>query len=157
MLEIRKVNPLEAGLISKLAIRSKAYWGYDEEFMNSCIDELSHSEEQISDDKYRYYLAENDGEVLGFYKLENLYQDTILLEALFIDTSAIGSGVGRALFEHAKKTAKECGGTCLEAQSDPYAEPFYLAMGARVTGRKESGSIAGRYLPMIQVELENVA
>tara|TARA_B110001452_G_C15171475_1_gene407162 strand:- start:111 stop:584 length:474 start_codon:yes stop_codon:yes gene_type:complete len=157
MLEIRKVYPLEAELISALAIRSKSHWGYDQEFMDSCSDELSHSKEQISDDNSQYYLAEKNGKILGFYKLENLHQDTILLEALFIDTSAIGSGVGRTLFEHAKETAKKCGGTSLEAQSDPYAEPFYLAMGAVVTGRKESGSIAGRYLPMIQVELENVA
>jgi len=157
MLEIRKVDPLEAELISALAIRSKAHWGYDKEFMDSCVDELSHSKEQISDDNSRYYLAEKDGEILGFYKLENLHIDTVLLEALFIDASAIGSGVGRALFEHAKEIAKQCGGTSLEAQSDPYAERFYLAMGAKVTGRKESGSIPGRYLPMIQVKLKNVA
>ena len=153
MVEIRKVDPLEAELISALAIRSKAYWGYDKEFMDSCVDELSHSTEQISDENSRYYLAEKDGEILGFYKLENLHQDTVLLEALFIDTSAIG----RALFEHAKETAKKCGGTSLEAQSDPYAERFYLAMGAKVTGRKKSGSIPGRLLPMIHVELKNIA
>ena len=157
MIEIRKVDPLESELISALAIRSKAYWGYDKEFMDSCVDELSHSIEQISDENSRYYLAEKDGEVLGFYKLENLHHDTVLLEALFIDTSAIGGGIGRALFEHAKETAKIYGGTSLEAQSDPYAERFYLAMGAKVTGRKESGSIPGRFLPMIQVELKNVA
>lgn len=157
MLEIRKVDPLEAELISALAIRSKAHWGYDKEFMDFCIDELSHSKEQISDKNSRYYLAEKNGEILGFYKLENLHLDTILLEALFVDTSAIGGGVGRTLFEHAKETAKKCGGTFLEAQSDPYAEQFYLAMGAKVTGRKESGSIAGRYLPTIQVELKSAA
>ena len=39
---IRPVNAFEAQLISKLAIRSKAYWGYDEKFMDSWVDELSH-------------------------------------------------------------------------------------------------------------------
>jgi GNAT superfamily N-acetyltransferase len=124
--------------------------------MSECIDELSHSEEQISNGNCLYYLAEKERQILGFYKLENLQSSTVLLEALFIDTSAIGKGVGRALLEHAKKTARRCGAISLEAQSDPHAEPFYLAMGARVTGRKESGSIAGRFLPMIQIELENV-
>lgn len=157
MLEIRKVHPSEAELISALAIRSKAHWGYDREFMDSCVDELSHSKKQISDENVRYYLAEKGAKILGFYKLENLHRDTVLLEALFIETSAIGSGVGRALFEHAKEIAKNCGGAYLEAQSDPNAELFYLAMGAKVTGRKESGSIPGRFLPMIQIELKSVA
>lgn len=155
MFEIRQVEASEAHLISELAIRSKAHWGYDKEFMASCVDELSHSREQVSDDQYRYYLAEQSGEVLGFYKLANLYQQAILLEALFIDPASIGQGVGRALFVHAKQIAIECGGTALEAQSDPYAESFYLAMGATATGRQESGSIAGRYLPMIRLELAN--
>lgn len=60
-------------------------------------------------------LAEKDGEVLGFYKLENLRSKTVLLEALFIDASAIGNGAGRALLDHAKQTARKCGGTSLEA------------------------------------------
>ena len=153
MLEIRKVNPSEARLISELAIRSKSHWGYDQEFMDSCVDELSHSKGQVVDDKYRYFLAEEKNKVLGFYKLENLDQESILLEALFIEPSVIGQGIGRVLFEHAKSIAIECGGTYLEAQSDPGAESFYLAMGAKVIGRKESGSIVGRYLPMIQIQL----
>ena len=157
MIEIRKVKPSEAQAISELAIRSKAYWGYDKEFMDACMDELSHSTQQISDSMCCYYLAEGGGNLLGFYKLHNLDQDTVLMEALFIDPPAIGEGVGRALFEHAKAMAQKFGGKFLEAQSDPYAEPFYLAMGAIVKGRQESGSIAGRYLPMIHIQLDNGA
>ena len=157
MVKIRTVNSSEAVLISELAIKSKSYWGYDDQFMNSCVDELSHTAEEILDDNFRYYLAEKDEEVLGFYKLKNLGGETILLEALFVDPKAIGKGVGRALLEHAKRTAKKCGGFALEAQSDPYAEPFYVAMGATVTGRKESGSIAGRFLPMINIQLDSAA
>ncbi|TDF34925.1 GNAT family N-acetyltransferase [Alteromonadaceae bacterium M269] len=157
MVEIRKVEPSEAGKISEIAIRSKAYWGYDKAFMDSCREELSHTEEEILNDDFRYFLAEKEGEVMGFYKLENLDSETVLLEALFVDTLAIGHGVGRSLFEHAKATAKACGGSAMEAQSDPYAKPFYLAMGAKVTGNKESGSIPGRFLPMIEVALEDAA
>jgi len=123
-MKIRVVHSYEAQLISELAIRSKAHWGYDEKFMNSCVEELSHSEEEILDDSFLYYLAEENGDLLGFYKLENLNGDTVLLEALFID---------------------------------PAAEPFYIAMGAKVTGRKESGSISGRFLPMIKIQLVSAA
>ncbi len=156
MLAIRKVKPSEAQLISNLAIRSKAHWGYDNEFMLACVDELSHSTEQIADDGFRYYLAQKNQEILGFYKLAKLDQDAALLEALFIEPCAIGSGVGRSLLEHAKVIAKKCGAVSLEAQSDPYAEPFYLAMGATVISRTESGSIAGRFLPMMRITLDDL-
>ena len=150
---IRKVKADEANLISELAIRSKAHWGYDDEFMRLCRDELTHSQQQVEDCRNRYYLAENGREIVGFYKLEKSEQAVIILEALFVDPIAIGQGVGRALFEHAKIIATKLGGRCLEAQSDPFAEPFYRAMGASVVGRKESGSIADRYLPIIHIDL----
>lgn len=57
MLELGKVHPSEAELISALAIKSKAHWGYDAKFMSECIDELLHSKEQISDDDCRYYVS----------------------------------------------------------------------------------------------------
>jgi len=153
MIKIRSVKHSEAELISELAIKSKAYWGYNKEFMDLCIDELSYSETEIVDQNFIYNLAERNGDVLGFYKLENLNSETVLLEALFIDPCSIRQGIGRTLLEHALKTAKQCGAKALEAQSDLNAEPFYLAMGATITGREKSGSIKGRYLPMINIVL----
>jgi hypothetical protein len=47
MLEIIKVNSSEAKLISELAIKSKVHWGYTKEFIDSCVDELSRSKEQV--------------------------------------------------------------------------------------------------------------
>ncbi len=155
MITIRKINSSEAQLISDLAMRSKAHWGYDNEFMAACVDELSYSAEQIINDDFRYYLAEENGSLLGFYMLNNLANETVLLEALFVEPSHIGKGVGRRLLKHAIQTAKRCGAAALEAQSDPYAEPFYVAMGATITGRKESGSIPGRLLPMINIQLNS--
>lgn len=153
MHKIRKALATEAELISELSIRSKAYWGYDDEFMSSCRNELSQSREQIEDEANCYFVAEFKSEVVGFYKLESLNKEAIVLEALFVEPLLIGSGVGRVLFEHAKSVALEKGGRYLTLQSDPYAEPFYRAMGALVVGREESGSIEGRYLPIMQIAL----
>lgn len=147
---LRKVDPSEAELISTLAIRSKAHWGYDDAFMASCKDELSHTAVQISAANAVYYLAEEHDEIVGFYKLEDIEKDVVVLDALFVDPSRIGAGVGRALLAHALNTAKQFGARCVEAQSDPNAEAFYCAMGAVVVGRTESESIPGRFLPTIQ-------
>ena len=38
---IRAARSDEAGLLSEIAFRSKAYWGYSEEFMVSCREELT--------------------------------------------------------------------------------------------------------------------
>jgi GNAT superfamily N-acetyltransferase len=152
-MNIRKVDPSEAELISALAIRSKAHWGYDDAFMASCADELSHTPVEINDVNAVYRLADVDGQIVGFYKLEDIDQKTIVLDALFVDPASIGSGVGQTLLTHALETAKRRGARCMEAQSDPNAEAFYCAMGAVVVGRTESESIPGRFLPTIRFEL----
>jgi GNAT superfamily N-acetyltransferase len=62
------------------------------------------------------------------------------LEDLWVDPVAIGSGVGRRLFDHAVVTAAGLGLTSLLIESDPNAEGFYLAMGAERIGERDSAS-----------------
>ena len=69
---------------------------------------------------------------------------------LFVDPPAIGSGAGRLLYRHVLETAGRLGFTRLTIDADPYAEPFYLAMGARRIGTAPSGSIPGRMLPLLE-------
>ncbi len=40
---IRPVDASEAAIISELAMRSKAHWGYSPEFVEACRAELSHT------------------------------------------------------------------------------------------------------------------
>ena len=53
---------------------------------------------------------------------------------LFVDPSAIGSGVGRALLDDAVRYAARRGWSTLRVESDPGAEGFYVAHGARRVG-----------------------
>lgn len=149
MVEIRVARPNEASAISELAINSKAYWGYSFEFMQECKAELSHSSEQLKSSNCLYTVALIDQSIIGFYKLENIYQETVLLEALFIKPSMIGLGYGRKLYQHAKGTAADIGANFIAVQSDPNAENFYKSVGMTVTGKALSGSIEGRYLPTL--------
>ncbi len=66
----------------------------------------------------------------------------------------MGRGVGRALFEHARKVAAEAGATVVEIDADPYAEPFYLRMGARRVGEVQS-EVDGqpRVRPLLHLEV----
>ena len=75
------------------------------------------------------------------------------MEALFVDPDHIGSGFGRQLMTHAKNQALALGGNSLSIGADPNAEKFYRAAGGVVTGKHESQSIPGRYLPTLKIDL----
>ncbi|MEM6840467.1 MAG: AraC family transcriptional regulator [Cyanobacteria bacterium P01_C01_bin.120] len=67
---IRLAKSTEATILSALALRSKAYWDYDAEFIAACVDELTISAEQIQSSPT--YVFEEKGHVLGFYMLESV-------------------------------------------------------------------------------------
>jgi len=149
MITFRTAKPSEAEVLSALALASKAHWDYSTDFMQACKDELSHTSEQLANEDYIYTVAVKSKSIIGFYKLENIHQETILLEALFIDPSFIKQGLGRQLFQHVKQTCATKGALLIEVQSDPNAEGFYKSVGMTVTGKLQSGSIEGRYLPTL--------
>ena len=155
MIEFRTAKPSEAEELSELAIVSKAHWDYSSEFMEACKDELSHTPEQLANEEYIYNVAVKNESIIGFYKLENIHQEIILLEALFIDPSVIGEGIGRKLYEHAIQAGAAIGALSIEVQSDPNAEGFYKSVGMRVTGKQQSGSIEGRYLPTLKAVIRS--
>ncbi|WP_374204239.1 GNAT family N-acetyltransferase [Streptomyces sp. HPF1205] len=155
---IRPARPEEAAALTALALRSKAYWGYDEAFMAACRDELTVAEDEVADRRTVVAQAQApDGErLLGFATLEG-YPPHGELGMLFVDPGSIGRGVGRLLFGHVAATAARLGFTRLSIDADPNAEPFYRAMGAVTVGRVPSGSIAGRTLPLMTVDLRALA
>ncbi len=134
-LSLRAADPSEAELLTALARRSKAYWGYSQEFMSVCEAELTYTPELIGSPRHHFLIAETAGICVGFYTLLQLTQDDTELEALFVEPEYIGLGYGRELIEHAKVVAAASGASRLIIQSDPNAAPFYEAAGAVVTGR----------------------
>lgn len=152
MIKVRPVKKTEAEFISSLAIRSKAFWGYDDDFLELCTKELSYSQGDVLSENFEFYLAEIENKIVGFYKLEDLSKDKIYLDALFIEPDYIGKGVGQSLFSHAKSIAKSYGGKTLQVVSDPNAEPFYIKMGA-VTIDSVISESTGRPLPLMELKL----
>jgi GNAT superfamily N-acetyltransferase len=150
---IRLARPDEAGLLSALAVRSKAYWGYPDEFMAACHAELTYAPEQIDAPQYTFCVCTIGDSIVGFHALLQLTADTVELDALFVEPQHIGSGFGRKLIEHAKDHARQLGASIIVIQGDPNAENFYLAAGAVHSGGRESNSIAGRQLPVFTINL----
>ncbi len=150
---IRPARVEEARLLSDLALRSKAHWGYSAEFIEQCRKELSYSEQQLRAEHMRFFVIESLQRVAGFYALKRLSANEMELEAMFVEPASIGEGFGRLLIDHAKSVASAMGAKRLVIQSDPYAQHFYVAAGGVVIGTRESASIPGRFLPTLAIEV----
>lgn len=155
MIVIREADKNEAQSLSGLAMRSKAHWGYSEKFMEACRQELLVTKEMIESKANYYAVAEDRGVMTGFYSLSGLSESNIELGLLFVEPKIIGTGIGRILMTHAKNHAVTSGGRTLYFQGDPNAEGFYKAVGATLTGKQESSSIPGRFLPTFLISLTN--
>ncbi|MEM8672481.1 MAG: GNAT family N-acetyltransferase [Cyanobacteria bacterium P01_G01_bin.67] len=149
--KIRKARLTESELLSSLALRSKAYWGYSQEFIFACRQELTYSQEDIQNN--HFYVSEIDNKVIGFFVLKILSDQEIELEALFIDPAYINQGYGRKLIDKAKLIARELGKKGMLIQGDPNAKNFYLKVGGQLIGERKSASISGRYLPLFKIDL----
>ncbi|MFJ5633551.1 GNAT family N-acetyltransferase [Streptomyces goshikiensis] len=128
MAKLRAARPDEAEALTALVARSKAYWGYDAEFLASCAGELRVRGAQVA--ARRIVVAEDaDGAVLGLASLEGRAPRGEL-GLLFVEPAAMGRGVGRLLYRDALRRAAELGVRRLLIGSDPHAAGFYRAMGA---------------------------
>ena len=150
-MNIRKAHLYELPGLSDLCLRSKAYWKYDPAFIEACRDELTLTETDLKHD-YVMVAESEEGRAAGVLHLI-LDGTTAEMEKLFIDPKFIGKGVGRLLFKWAVETAKAKGATIMNVVADPGAAPFYERMGFRQFGTFPSGSIAGRELPHLRLQL----
>ena len=147
---IRPARPGEAEALTDLALRSKAYWGYDAAFMAACRAELTVTPAQAASGLVQVY--EEGGRAFGFYLLE-VRNGSADVAMLFVEPAAIGRGIGRALWQHLVAEARRLELAKVTIESDPNAEAFYRAMGATTVGTAPSASIPGRRLPLMELAL----
>ncbi|QDS36153.1 GNAT family N-acetyltransferase [Brevibacillus brevis] len=153
-MNIRRAKGHEASELSDLAYRSKAYWGYSDEFMEACRDDLTLSPAHI--EEHEVYVLEDEG-IKGFMSLEkDAEQEQWLLGFLFMEPEAVGKGYGKALWQHMVEVAQKLDIPVINIHSDPYAEPFYLSRGAKRVGEIVSTVFPGRKLPLLEVEIGKV-
>lgn len=101
---IRPAEAHEAALLTELALRSKAYWGYDADFLAACRLSLTVTEYAV---KYTpVFVDEQDGTISGFYSLREHSPQQVELDLLFIDPLFIRQGIGERLYAHALQTAR---------------------------------------------------
>ncbi len=97
MLSIRIAKMNESEILSNIAARSEAYWGYDSIYMEKFRTIYKVTEEFIS--KNTIFVIEEGNDIIGFYVVltEN---DMNSLEYFFIEPQYIGQGYGKLLWNH---------------------------------------------------------
>jgi predicted N-acetyltransferase YhbS len=149
--EIRVARPEEAEELSALAFRSKAHWGYPEDFMEACRAELTVDEAYLR--RNPTHVLEENGRVVGFHALLRQAAEEVELDFLFVEPEWIGRGCGGRLAAHALRLARELGYARVVVVGDPHADAFYRRMGGTPAGVRASESISGRELPVFLFEL----
>jgi GNAT superfamily N-acetyltransferase len=144
---VRAARLGEAEALTALAVRSKAHWGYDAEFMRRSEAALTVTEADIAE--RRVLVAERQGLVFGTARVEPDGE----LGMLFVDPRTMNRGVGRALFDAAVTLARRLGARRMAILADPNAAPFYERMGARFVSQAPSDAIPGRTLPLYEYDL----
>ena len=149
---LRPARGDEADALSELALRSKAHWGYSDEFIEACRAELAVDPQDIASG--RVVVAVVDGGLAGFSTLVG-EPPVAEVEALFVEPEhiGVGAGVGTTLFEALCDAARGAGFTRLLIEADPNAAGFYERQGAVKVGDRPSGSIPGRRLPLLELDI----
>ena len=149
-MRIRKALRDDAGTLTAIAHDAKRHWGYPEHWIKHWQDDLTISPDFVAANEV--YVAESEGELLGFYALI-VREDKAELDHMWVAPAHICAGVGKELFIHAMQTAAGQIISEVEILSDPNAEGFYRKMGAHHVGETVS-EIDGqpRALPRLTVD-----
>ncbi len=152
-MEILRATPGDAEALTGISFAAKRYWGYPEQWMERWRESLTITPDFVR--RNEVHAAVVEGNPVGFYALVGEGRK-LELEHLWVLPEFIGTGVGRALFDHAVRRAAALGAEVVNIESDPNAEGFYRRMGARRVG-EISYPMDGqkRTLPLLAVEVRN--
>lgn len=133
-----------------IAHDAKRHWGYPEDWIKHWQEDLTISPDFISDNQV--YVADREGEIIGFYALV-VGNQRAELEHMWVAPTHIGTGIGKELFIHAMQIAAGDNVGEVEISADPNAEGFYRKMGARRIGDITSETAGEpRVLPRLTID-----
>jgi len=155
---LRRATTNDTAAITALALRAKQSNGYDDVFMAACVDELTVYADDV--EKGEFWLAEStdtdDTILCGSASLivsPDIHARKGEISGFYIAPEWQRQGVGRLLWQKLRQRAMALGLSQIELDSDPNATEFYTRLGFSITGERPSGSIPGRVLPHMTLQL----
>ncbi|MGC2199239.1 MAG: GNAT family N-acetyltransferase [Stellaceae bacterium] len=116
--------------------------------MEACRTPLTVDPEAIA--KYPFYVLEKGGTITGFYGLSG-QPPRGEIEFLLFEPKGVRSGRGQRLARHLLALARSLGFEEMDISVDPYAENFYVAMGAVRIAEVPSDAIPKSPDPAIEI------
>jgi GNAT superfamily N-acetyltransferase len=153
---IRRGTGDDADALTDLAHRAKAHWGYPASWMREWDPQLTIIPGYL--EAHDVWVAERDGAIVGMCALEDRGARWNL-EHVWVEPSAHGGGIGRALVMRALDEARRRHPGVVELFADPYAGGFYERLGARHAGDVPAPmpGARNRTLPKFEFDLDAVS
>ena len=126
--------------LTEIALKSKAFWGYSNELIESWREDLTINSKMISDCSVYKFLV--DETIAGFYVLNPPKGNAIELEMLFVLPEFIGKKIGKQLLHHSFEKAKEVKSRSMILLADPNAPLAVPAKGVNKTFERGKAAIA---------------
>lgn len=133
---LREATPADATAISELVSRVASEMIFADGPEDGCryfmaMNTPAATAGKLRDGAYRYHVAEQDGRIVGMVAMRgnsHIYH-------LFVDSSVHGSGLGRALWEHAREVCRQNGNPGrYTVDATPDTVGFYGRFGFEVSG-----------------------
>jgi predicted GNAT family N-acyltransferase len=150
MAEITKSNIEDDEILTEITKKSKAYWGYSDEQMESWSDLLTITKNYIETNNVYKLLVDNLP--IGYYSYIYLSEKEVKLDNLFVLPDYIGSGFGKLLMNDFLNRVKNSDRKKITLDSEPNAEKFYEYFGFIKVGQIET-AIKDRYLPIMELKI----
>jgi len=129
---IRRAKVSEQKELESLQLRASLTNAGDHDALLAHPDAIEVPIEQIA--AGRVFVAEWNGEVVGFAAVEPRLDGESELDALFVDPKVRRRGIGRLLIKHCAGIARRRESVALYVVGNPHAEDFYVACGFNLIG-----------------------
>ena len=133
--------------LTEISFVSKKYWNYSDEWMEIWKDDLTITENFITNN-YVYHLENDANEIVGFYAFVK-FDNYIELDSLFVSPEYIGKGFGNLLMTDFLSKVREIYFNYKKLKAEPFAEIFYKKYGFETIELQLSSKIENRYLPIM--------
>lgn len=134
--------------INSLMHASKAYWGYDQAFMDKFMQLFQLKSDYIEKNTVKLFCEFDQNQckkLIGFYSFNLSEENNHELDNFFIAPDHIGKGLGKKMWDLLIEDLKLCRVKKFILWSDPGAEAFYKKMGCVKIGVKKSPMMPNRY------------
>lgn len=128
---LRSGRPDDIPALNELALAAKAFWGYTPQQLESLRSDLQVHPALTT--THPVCLVEQEGRLAGFVQLDTQARPWEI-SGLWVHPDFMRQGIGRVLLEWSVRTASTAACKELHIDSEPNAEGFYLACGARRVG-----------------------